>query len=287
MNKIIIKSAILAALFFLSAGVTVLAGSFIKGNAPVAKSTADTATADTAVTESVKTTAFETTAPTTEETVYAYEETEAETTAPIEINQPEELTEYLNRGNLTYEQLSELSCSQLIVVNSSGISANISMYEMNTDGEWSSAGLDTTGFVGDRGVSFQSSEGSHETPGGFYPIGSAFYIDSKPLTGLDSFRITNDTYWVDDPASEYYNCHVEGVENKDWNSAEHMIDYSSYRYGFVIDFNTNPIVKGKGSAIFFHVGGGPTLGCVATSEGMVLSYLEKLNASQSPYILIL
>ena len=78
---------------------------------------------------------------------------------------------------------------------------------------------------------------------------------------------------------------MEGSQYQDWSSAEHMIDYSSYEYGFVIGYNLD-CVKGAGSAIFFHIGSGPTAGCVATSSDMVLSYLSKLSAQSHPYILI-
>ena len=64
-----------------------------------------------------------------------------------------------------------------------------------------------------------------------------------------------------------------------------MNDYSTYDYGFVINYNM-PAKYNAGSAIFFHVGYKPTAGCVATSEEMVMQYLIKLNKAKSPYILI-
>ncbi len=183
--------------------------------------------------------------------------------------------------------VNDLSAGQLIVVNSSGSNAVVSMYEKQSDGKWLDCNLTSFGFVGSNGVDTKSVEGDRKTPFGLFPIGDMFYIDSPPSTGLGSFPVTEDTYWVDDPSSAYYNMRVEGTANMDWNSAEHMIDYySSYKYGFVIDYNTNPIVPGKGSAIFFHVGYAPTAGCVAVSEGDVLSYLAALDGSRSPYILI-
>lgn len=100
--------------------------------------------------------------------------------------------------------------------------------------------------------------------------------------------MTEHTYWVDDPESKYYNQRVEGVENKDWNSAEHMIDYySAYHYGFVIEFNTTNIIAGKGSAIFFHCSQSPTAGCVGVSENSLLVYLQILCAERMPFILII
>jgi L,D-peptidoglycan transpeptidase YkuD (ErfK/YbiS/YcfS/YnhG family) len=45
----------------------------------------------------------------------------------------------------------------------------------------------------------------------------------------------------------------------------------------VIEYNTQPVVKGKGSAIFFHVADekySPTSGCVAIAEKDMLQYLN-------------
>jgi L,D-peptidoglycan transpeptidase YkuD (ErfK/YbiS/YcfS/YnhG family) len=90
---------------------------------------------------------------------------------------------------------------------------------------------------------------------------------------------------VDDPDSDFYNKYVVGTENKDWNSAERMIEYNGYRYGFVVDYNVE-CIKGAGSAIFFHIGSNPTAGCVATSEEVILKYLSLLDKNKNPYVLI-
>lgn len=201
--------------------------------------------------------------------------------------QPETLTEILDRSLVDYAQLAEVSCRQLIVVDAEQAEAAISMYVCDEDGQWRDAGLTTTGYVGENGVSRESYEGSRMTPAGVFPVGEAFYIEEKPETGLDTFQITENTYWVDDVDSELYNQRVELDGEKQWQSAEHMIEYTdAYRYGFVVEFNQNPIEPGRGSAIFFHVGSRPTLGCVAVSEDMVLAYLAQLSKDMHPYIVI-
>lgn len=214
------------------------------------------------------------------------EEMTTEAGVPDE-EQPATLTEYLSASLVRYEQLEEVGCKQLLVVKADGTSAQISLYTCDESGLWSDAGITTSGYVGANGVSRDSREGSRMTPAGVFPIGEAFYIDEKPDTKLSSFQITENTYWVDDPESELYNQKVELNGEKTWASAEHMIDYpSSYKYGFVVNFNMNPIEAGRGSAIFFHIGSNETLGCIATSEEMVLAYLAALDAEKQPYILI-
>ncbi len=197
---------------------------------------------------------------------------------------PAELSALLEQSGHSADSLQ--GSGQLIVVNSSGTSAEISFFEKSTEGWKCDDSLTCGGYVGVEGTVDYMSEQVSGTPKGLYPVGSAFYQDSAPDTGLDSFAITDDTYWVDDPDSKYYNQKVVGDENRDWNSAEHMSEIPSYRYGFVINYNM-PAEYNKGSAIFFHIGYSPTQGCVATSEDMVLAYLGKLSAAQSPHILII
>ncbi len=192
----------------------------------------------------------------------------------------------LSVAGLSKEALAERSVRQLLVVISNGDQAEVSMYEF--DGyHWQDLELTYQGFVGKHGVSREAHEGARMTPFGLYPVGEAFYFNEKPVTGLDSFMVTPDTYWVDDPASQFYNMHREGTTDQDWNSAEHMIDYPyQYEYGFVIKYNMDPIVPGKGSAIFFHINDKCTAGCVAISRVECLAYLKALDKNKKPYILM-
>ncbi len=201
--------------------------------------------------------------------------------------QPEELERMLGASGSSVEELTANGCRQLVTVSASGSSARISLYTCE-DGQWKrDEALDCSGFIGGEGTISPSSmsEQHSATPLGLYSIGEAFYQYSAPQTGLSAFQITQNTYWVDDPDSAYYNQRVDDPSVQDWSSAEHMIDYDNYEYGFVINYNA-ACEYNKGSAIFFHVGSSPTAGCVAVSREMVLSYLSALNASASPYILI-
>lgn len=197
----------------------------------------------------------------------------------------------LSKGGTTVDNLNSKNIKQLVVVDSSATSdsttAKVYFYE-NSSGGWKKvSSLDADGYVGRRGTTDSPKEGYAGTPKGLYGVGDAFYQSSKPNTKLNSFKITSNTYWVDDSNSKYYNKRVEGTSNKDWNSAEHMSEIPSYKYGFVIEYNTNPIKKGAGSAIFFHVShSSPTAGCVSVSEDKVIAYLKKLDKSKNPYILI-
>jgi L,D-peptidoglycan transpeptidase YkuD (ErfK/YbiS/YcfS/YnhG family) len=62
----------------------------------------------------------------------------------------------------------------------------------------------------------------------------------------------------------------------------------SYRSLAVIDYNTHPIVPGRGSGIFLHISasGGPTLGCVSLTRAQLVTVLRWLDPAASPEIVI-
>ena len=224
----------------------------------------------------------ETTVPTTT----AAPETAPATTAAPEITADEDFLALLAESGRTLQELTDMDCRQLVTVAVTDATAQIRFYYLE-DNRWQlEETLVCSGYVGKRGATDQKREGDLATPRGLFHISDAFYMNTAPTTGLHVFQITQDTYWVDDPNSVYYNKRVEGTGNKDWNSAEHMSRYgTAYEYGFVVDYNTE-CVPGAGSAIFFHVGSSGTAGCIATDREFVLAYLEKLDQSCNPHILI-
>ena len=185
---------------------------------------------------------------------------------------------------------SDLYGTQLILVDSSqngGSNATVRLYQKNGDSWQAADGFEEiSAFVGSEGVG-EASEGVSVTPMGLFGIPTAFGFDGSIDTGLDYFQITDDTYWVDDPNSRYYNQRVENPEDKDWESAEHMIDFpDNYSCGFVFDYNMNPAAPGMGSAFFMHVSTQPTHGCVGVSQEDMLRILQWLRQDASPQILI-
>ncbi|MBE6014194.1 MAG: hypothetical protein E7241_02335 [Lachnospiraceae bacterium] len=198
---------------------------------------------------------------------------------------PDSLKEVLSRGGRSIESIDKEGICQLVTVSSNGTRATISLFEKEGDTWTEEESLTTTGFIGKDGAMASISEKTNGTPLGLFPIGLAFYQGSAPATGLDTFRITKGTYWVDDPNSKYYNQRVQGTKGKDWDSAEEMWKVEEYKCGFVINYNM-PAKYNKGSAIFLHIYYEPTEGCIGLSEDMVLKYLARLKSSANPYILI-
>lgn len=175
---------------------------------------------------------------------------------------------------------------QLITVEAVGPVAELRFFEKH-NGVWSEAIPLVSGFVGAMGVSQDASEYADYTPAGLFSIGTAFGILDNPGTSFPYFKVTEDSYWVDDPDSEFYNRHVEGTEGADWQSAEHLIDYQpNYNYAAFIEYNAEPVIPGMGSAFFLHVGYAPTAGCVAISEDTMKQVLCWMREESSPHILI-
>lgn len=183
--------------------------------------------------------------------------------------------------------LDGLSCEQLVLVAASGSSCRLYAYERGSDGIWSKV-LGTSGHVGKNGVADSKREGDKKTPAGLYALGFAFGHDENPNPDYPFRAITQDSYWVDDPDSRYYNQWVEGATDKDWASAENLGRIKTeYALAVVVEYNYgSSAVAGKGSAIFLHVGSESTSGCISIPKSDLKSLLKWLDDSKSPHILI-
>lgn len=92
-------------------------------------------------------------------------------------------------------------------------------------------------------------------------------------------QATAEDKFVDDVASDQYNTWVHGGTSA--KSYEQMKRADGlYEFGLVVNYNMNPIVKGKGSAIFIHVWRSSTdgtAGCVALERTNIVRLLEWLK----------
>ena len=181
---------------------------------------------------------------------------------------------------------------EVIVVRPHGdkpFQVEVSAWHRGIDGRtWNSILAKTAGAIGPKGFAplGEKHEGDGRTPTGVYRIGTAFGSDPTMETKLDYRQATADDFWVDDPDSPQYNRWVHG--KPDAKSFE-KLRIAAYRYAAVIEYNTNPVEKGKGSAIFLHIWGGPdkpTAGCVAVAEPEIVKLLAWLNKGQKPVIVL-
>ena len=131
-------------------------------------------------------------------------------------------------------------------------------------------------------------EGDMKTPSGIFHIGIAFGYEPLSNTKITYRQIKDNDFWVDDVNSDDYNKWVASKPNRGSFEIMRRKD-AAYRYGFIVDYNTLPVVKGKGSAIFFHVWKGetkPTGGCIALSEENILKLIKWLDPEKHPKVII-
>ncbi|HPC02466.1 MAG TPA: L,D-transpeptidase family protein [Syntrophales bacterium] len=132
-------------------------------------------------------------------------------------------------------------------------------------------------------------EGDGRTPSGTYRLAYAFGYAGSVSTKMPYRQALEDDLWVDDPDAPDYNRWVRRRETSAASCERMKRDDDLYRYGVVIDYNTDPVVRGRGSAIFLHVWRGArsnTAGCVAVSEANILKILAWLDPAASPVIVI-
>jgi L,D-peptidoglycan transpeptidase YkuD (ErfK/YbiS/YcfS/YnhG family) len=132
-------------------------------------------------------------------------------------------------------------------------------------------------------------EGDGKTPSGWYNLGRLFCYLSTVSSTLPVTQLTEADKWIDDPASPAYNQYVRG-ETTAASYENLLLKSDDYKYCMVIEYNTQPVVPGKGSAIFFHLSNpvmGPTAGCVAIPEKHMLPILQWMQPNQQRVIWIL
>ncbi len=174
-----------------------------------------------------------------------------------------------------------LASNQIIMVigTEHSSAARLIFYERQANGDFMEI-LQTDAVVGQKGISRDKREGDKRTPAGTYTLDFAFGTAGNPGTSMEYHRLTADDYWVDDVHSQYYNQFVNRRNvKKDWNSAEHLSSYTrEYEYAVAVGYNTNPIVRGAGSAIFLHcLTKGYTSGCIAVSRDDMKMILRRLE----------
>jgi L,D-peptidoglycan transpeptidase YkuD (ErfK/YbiS/YcfS/YnhG family) len=149
-----------------------------------------------------------------------------------------------------------------------------------------------TGWLGIRGISERKREGDLKTPSGAFGIQPVMYgLGPNPGVRYRYRRIVCGDWWVEDPRSPFYNRfrHVRcGAAPPFRTTSEDMSKSpTAYRHLAVIDYNTHPIVPGRGSGIFLHVShGNPTLGCVSLPLPRLVKLLRWFDPAKRPQIVI-
>jgi L,D-peptidoglycan transpeptidase YkuD (ErfK/YbiS/YcfS/YnhG family) len=143
------------------------------------------------------------------------------------------------------------------------------------------AGLEFACALGRSGVRRDKAEGDGATPVGTFEIRMLFFRADRlavPKTDLPLHVIHTDDGWCDAPEDARYNRLVRLPYPASTESLWRTDDV--YDLVLVIGHNDNPIIPGRGSAIFVHVATpdyAPTAGCVALARDDFLRMVRGLE----------
>jgi L,D-peptidoglycan transpeptidase YkuD (ErfK/YbiS/YcfS/YnhG family) len=131
--------------------------------------------------------------------------------------------------------------------------------------------------LGRSGIARRKCEGDGATPAGRWPL-LYFYLRAPLPLRLKWRRTRPRDLWCDDPGSFLYNKALHGPSRL--GHEEMWREDSLYNAVGVIDYNLVPRMRGRGSAIFFHIAAddlSPTAGCVALRTRDMARLLPRLG----------
>ncbi len=135
--------------------------------------------------------------------------------------------------------------------------------------------------IGKNGLSSKKKEGDLKTPKGKYKFNFLLYRKDrikKIQCKLKKITIKQNMGWCDDPRSIYYNKLIKFPFKQ--NAEKLFLRKNIYDLILVINFNTKPVVKNKGSAIFLHLADKnfkPTKGCIGIKKKSFIKILPLIN----------
>ena len=135
--------------------------------------------------------------------------------------------------------------------------------------------------LGKAGIKRKKKEGDNITPRGKFKITKIYYRPDKIKnikTSVRKIKIKKNMGWCDDPKSKNYNKQIK-LPSKFSHEKLYKKD-SVYDLFLVLDYNTSPVIKNKGSAIFLHITKGSykkTKGCIALKRGDLIQLVSKIK----------
>ena len=137
--------------------------------------------------------------------------------------------------------------------------------------------------LGKRGIGYKKKEGDLITPVGKYKIKYILYRKDrikKIYSKIRTIVIKKNMAWCNDPESKDYNKLIKLPS--DFSFEKLYKKENIYDIVLVLDYNMNPIIKNKGSAIFIHVAKKnfkKTEGCIALRKIHLLKIINLLESN--------
>ena len=135
--------------------------------------------------------------------------------------------------------------------------------------------------IGLNGLTDNKQEGDLSTPIGTFHFDKIYYradrLGKKKFI-IDSSILSKNDGWCDDQKSDLYNQYIQFPFQE---SAEHLYrDDHIYDIICVLNYNTSPVILGRGSAIFLHIakpGFTGTEGCIAIEKEPLIEIATNLT----------
>ena len=108
--------------------------------------------------------------------------------------------------------------------------------------------------LGKRGIGYKRKEGDLITPKGTYKVKYILYRKDrvkKIQTKIKKIAIRKDMGWCDDPKSRDYNKLIKLPYAYSYEKI--FRKENNYDIILILNYNMNPVIKNKGSAIFIHI----------------------------------
>ena len=135
--------------------------------------------------------------------------------------------------------------------------------------------------LGKRGIGYKRKEGDLITPKGTYKVKYILYRKDrvkKIQTKIKKIAIRKDMGWCDDPKSRDYNKLIKLPYAYSYEKI--FRKENNYDIILILNYNMNPVIKNKGSAIFIHIAKKKfkkTEGCIALKKIHLLKVIKRIN----------
>jgi L,D-peptidoglycan transpeptidase YkuD (ErfK/YbiS/YcfS/YnhG family) len=137
--------------------------------------------------------------------------------------------------------------------------------------------------LGKTGIKRKRKEGDNITPKGTFKITKIYYRPDKIKnikTSVRKIKIKKNMGWCNDSRSNFYNQQIK-LPNKFGHEKLFRND-NLYDLILVLNYNINPTIKHKGSAIFIHIANNSykkTEGCIALKKGHLIELISKIKTN--------